>query len=231
MGIKYPWPGFDIVCYHCVKIERANIVIDIDYSILAGSIDLHYCVKDENSVFIGCNQHFAIDAGFSHPDEIMGKTDDDMPWFEFAELYRAGDRVVLSGQSYTNQLEPHYKDSTLKPVLASKYLQVENGQNQIVIAYFPVNEKRIEYPVDLQNNEFRFVIDEKTLTLSRTMLLIMKYIILGYTAKRIASKVSLSFRTVEKHIAKLKTMLCCRDRTELIHTVWRNNIGIVLTCL
>ena len=51
--------------------------------------------KDRDLVYLGCNQAFADDSGFSSPEEIVGKTDFDMPWKEQAELYRADDRLVM----------------------------------------------------------------------------------------------------------------------------------------
>jgi len=36
--------------------------------------------KDTNCKYQGCNQRFARDAGFSSPDEIVGKTDHDLVW-------------------------------------------------------------------------------------------------------------------------------------------------------
>ncbi|HET9912808.1 MAG TPA: PAS domain-containing protein, partial [Anaerolineales bacterium] len=63
--------------------------------------------KDKNLVYLGCNRAFAEDAGFSSPEEIIGKTDFDMPWKDQAELYRADDRRVLdSGESRLNYEEP-----------------------------------------------------------------------------------------------------------------------------
>ncbi|MEZ4648180.1 MAG: ATP-binding protein [Candidatus Eisenbacteria bacterium] len=53
--------------------------------------------KDRESVFLGCNQAFAQAAGLSHPDEIVGLTDYDLPWSEEeTEAYRADDAKVMS---------------------------------------------------------------------------------------------------------------------------------------
>ncbi len=51
--------------------------------------------KDRNSVYLGCNQPFAGDAGLRNPAEIAGKSDSDLAWSGVAELYRADDRVVM----------------------------------------------------------------------------------------------------------------------------------------
>ena len=53
------------------------------------------CWKDTNAVFVGCNEAFAHDAGLSDPAEIVGKTDYDLSWREFADEYMADDRSVM----------------------------------------------------------------------------------------------------------------------------------------
>ena len=63
--------------------------------------------KDLNLVYLGCNQAFAEDAGLDSPDQIIGKTDFDMPWQEQAELYRADDQKVMDeGIAKLNYEEP-----------------------------------------------------------------------------------------------------------------------------
>jgi PAS domain S-box-containing protein len=62
--------------------------------------------KDQDLAYLGCNREFAEDAG-KEPEEIIGKTDYDMPWVEQAELYRADDsRVMSSGEPVLNYEEP-----------------------------------------------------------------------------------------------------------------------------
>ena len=51
--------------------------------------------KDRRSVYLGCNRHFAALDGKTDPRELVGRTDDDMAWREFAEQYRKGDREVM----------------------------------------------------------------------------------------------------------------------------------------
>jgi PAS domain S-box-containing protein len=52
--------------------------------------------KDRRSVYLGCNQLFAHDAGLSSPDEIVGKEDSELVWREQADAYRADDRAVMT---------------------------------------------------------------------------------------------------------------------------------------
>lgn len=52
--------------------------------------------KDRDSVYLGCNSVFARAAGLESPEQIIGKSDFDLPWpREEAEAYRADDREVM----------------------------------------------------------------------------------------------------------------------------------------
>ena len=52
--------------------------------------------KDRELRYIGCNEPFARDAGFSSPADLAGRTDFDMGWKEQADIYRADDRRVIA---------------------------------------------------------------------------------------------------------------------------------------
>ncbi len=55
--------------------------------------------KDRNSVYLGCNENFARGAGLNAAEEIVGKTDYDLPWKkEEADGYRRDDRRVMEGE-------------------------------------------------------------------------------------------------------------------------------------
>lgn len=51
--------------------------------------------KDINSIYLGCNQHLIKIAGLNCTEEIIGKTDVDLPWKQWAELYRTDDQQVM----------------------------------------------------------------------------------------------------------------------------------------
>ncbi len=66
--------------------------------------------KDENSVYRGANTQFAKAAGFNSPQDIIGKTDDQLAWKEFASDYIASDKEVLdSGQSILHRVEFYHR--------------------------------------------------------------------------------------------------------------------------
>lgn len=79
--------------------------------------------KDENSVYQGCNNQYARVLGLESPDDVVGKTDDDLHADrELAERYRATDREVLMHPGTPLQFEEPNRmpDGTLRTVLGSK---------------------------------------------------------------------------------------------------------------
>ncbi|MFT4564344.1 MAG: diguanylate cyclase (GGDEF)-like protein/PAS domain S-box-containing protein, partial [Gammaproteobacteria bacterium] len=52
--------------------------------------------KDAEGHILGANRQFAIDAGFKDPSEVIGLADEQLPWAEYAEMYRADDNEVIS---------------------------------------------------------------------------------------------------------------------------------------
>jgi PAS domain S-box-containing protein len=56
--------------------------------------------KDCDSVYLGCNRNFAGAAGVESPEDLIGKTDYDLPWTkEETEFYRECDRRVMASDT------------------------------------------------------------------------------------------------------------------------------------
>jgi len=65
--------------------------------------------KDRNLVYLGCNTVFAKHAGLPSPQDVVGKTDADMPWKkEETEFYNKCDREVMennTGRYHISELQ------------------------------------------------------------------------------------------------------------------------------
>lgn len=63
--------------------------------------------KDRHSVFLGCNKEFAMAAGKQSQDEIIGKTDADLPWApnETASYLKDDRQVLETGKPLLNTVE------------------------------------------------------------------------------------------------------------------------------
>ncbi len=72
------------------------------------NIPLHIFWKDRDSRYLGCSRSVAEVAGYGGPDEMIGKTDYDMPWTaEQTNFYlECDERVMSSGTPEYNIIEP-----------------------------------------------------------------------------------------------------------------------------
>lgn len=90
--------------------------------------------KDRQSVYLGCNRKFAVNAGLAAPEAISGLTDFDLPWRESeAQSYRDDDQQVMeTGVPKLNYEETQLiADGTLSAVRTSK-IPLSNTAGEII---------------------------------------------------------------------------------------------------
>ncbi|WP_264321456.1 PAS domain S-box protein, partial [Zarconia navalis] len=90
--------------------------------------------KDCNSVYLGCNRSFAEDAGLSSPEEILGKTDGDLPWKpEETQFFREFDRrVIESEEPKLHLIETQQQADGKQAWLDTNKVPLRNAQGEIV---------------------------------------------------------------------------------------------------
>ncbi len=98
-----------------------------------GALPARVFWKDCDSRFLGCNLLFAQDAGFSSPEELIGKTDDDMVWKEWAAAYRADDQIVMqSGSAKLDYEEPQNTPEGTTIWLSTSKVPLKDEQGRII---------------------------------------------------------------------------------------------------
>ncbi len=90
--------------------------------------------KDRDGVFLGCNQQFAKDAGFNSPEEIIGKTDYDLPWTrEESDLFRQIDKKIIeTGEGWLNFEESHTRRGGEKKYLVVSKVPLRDSEGKII---------------------------------------------------------------------------------------------------
>jgi len=122
----------------CQTQEMLRLVLD--------AIPVRVLWKNRDSVYVGCNRRFAEDAGLNSPEEVMGKTDFEMPWKEDAELFRRRDRQVIeSGLPMLGfEQQRHTNDGRVLCLLQNK-LPLRNAQGSaigVLTVYEDITERK-----------------------------------------------------------------------------------------
>ncbi|GGD58639.1 EAL domain-containing protein [Caballeronia grimmiae] len=111
--------------------------------------------KDRESRYLGCNNAFARDAGLAYNEQVIGRTDDDLPWSAAADTVRADDQEVIE----TTVPKMHFErdvlvGETLHTVVTS-LLPLLDGEGHtigVLGSYQDVTErKRAELALRLQS--------------------------------------------------------------------------------
>lgn len=88
-----------VILYDVTNRKTAENALQQSVELLQSVIDnipVRVFWKDRESRFLGCNNAFARDAGFTHAEQLLGKDDTVMGWKDQAELYRADDVKVMT---------------------------------------------------------------------------------------------------------------------------------------
>ena len=67
--------------------------------------------KDLDSNYLGANVSFSRDGGLSSPEDLIGKSDYELPWAKWADNYRADDREVMASKMEKLNIIEQFTDS------------------------------------------------------------------------------------------------------------------------
>jgi PAS domain S-box-containing protein len=144
------------------------------FKLLIDSIPQLIFWKDRNSVFQGCNSIGAEIAGFNSPEEIIGKTDYDMPWtVEEANFYRECDkRVMESGSPELHIIETQKQSDGKQAWLDTNKIPLRDAKGIVIGILITVEDitqrKQIEAEIKNLNEQLEEKVEARTAQLQRT---------------------------------------------------------------
>jgi DNA-binding CsgD family transcriptional regulator len=180
--------------------------------------------KDSQLRVISCNDVFLELAGVKSRDEVIGRTDYDFCWTEYASLYAVHEMDALLGNNYSAMIAS--KDYTGRTAI-SLHTKIGKKNNEGTIdgiicrAVEIINPHWSELAVQLAKNspldQYCYYLGKTTpFQLTSKQNEILFYLVRGKAAKVIAAITGTSTRTVEHHISHIKNKMNCRTQSELI---------------
>ena len=142
----------------CQQVEQAFEDSQILLQLVMDSLPMGIFWKDRNSRYLGCNQRMLLDAGLSSIQEIIGKTDFEMPWGEDATVKDISDSLVIeSGQSRLNIEEVCTKLDNTPKYLRTNKMPLKTPYGEIIgilCSYEDITEqKKIERELKASEQE------------------------------------------------------------------------------
>lgn len=92
----------------------------------------HIYWKDLNGKYLGCNYEHALSVGFQSPEDIIGKTDYDLPWRQYAEVIRDNDLEVIKKDKVLSLEEIAIKSDGSKITMLSKKAPLKDNSGKTV---------------------------------------------------------------------------------------------------
>ena len=124
--------------------------------------------KDRQSIYQGCNLSTARIAGFKRSEDIVGKTDYDLPWTtEEADWYRSCDRQVMdSGQSLLHIIETQQQADGKQAWLDTNKIPLRDANGDVVGILLTIEEiterKQAEAALRQLNEELEMRVEART---------------------------------------------------------------------
>ena len=96
-------------------MKHKHFMLQNTFDSIISRLPGHVYWLDKHNVWLGCNDAQAKDAGYSSPEEIIGKTNSELPWFEHAETLDALNNTVMeTGEEHISEEESVLADGSRK---------------------------------------------------------------------------------------------------------------------
>lgn len=136
------------------QLEQAKEKTEATLRYIINLMPGHVYWKDLNFRYLGCNKVQATSAGLDSPKDIIGKTDDEMPWRSQAKMIRQIDEQVLRTQEEISIEEAANLSNGGKAIFFSKKvpLKDDNGNITGILGIsFDITDQKEAEKLRLQN--------------------------------------------------------------------------------
>ncbi len=128
--------------------------------------------KDRNFVYLGCNPNFARDAGVDTPEDIIGKTDYDLPWRqEEMESFRKIDHHVMETDTPEYHIiEPQLQADGKQAWVETNKVPLHDSKGNVVGilgTYEDITERRkAERDLEIAEERYRTIFENSAVAIT-----------------------------------------------------------------
>lgn len=164
--------------------------------------------KDQAGRCLTVNKQQTDMAGFANENDMVGKTDYDMPWANVADTIRQADALAIAEN---------------KTIVIEEYGTLANGQQgRFLVTKSPLKDDDgnligvIGSAVNItQQQQSLFLNDASNVYLSKKEIECINWMIKGKSSGEMATILNLSKRTIETHVNNIKRKLNCYKQFQL----------------
>ncbi len=189
---------------------------------LLNQFNLYVWAKDKSYRYIYVNENYARAAGMDSPHQMIGKTDDQMPWGDLADDFKRGDLDVLNGASRLNSMEKTDTVVGITDILVSEtqFLDATGKVVGVQGSFVDMTGKQIiktpgYYDATLQRY-YLGIYELGDIYFTLLQLEIFKHFVQGKTAAHVAEIMGVSPKTIESHIIYIKRKFGVSTKSELM---------------
>ncbi|BCA94851.1 hypothetical protein TUM19329_12120 [Legionella antarctica] len=130
-----------------VRLEKEKV--ELTLASIIENLPGHVYWKNKDSIYQGCNLAQAKSAGFSDPNEMIGKTDFEMPWHHEADILRESDLAVINNkETLTTEEASQLANSEQVSIFLSKKAPLFNKKGEVIgvlgVSFDITDRKKIE---------------------------------------------------------------------------------------
>lgn len=174
--------------------------------------------KNSSMEILYCNKFTLRFLGYKSREEIIGKTDYDLSWSEYADLYSSHEKISLEGDSYPIMLPVSDSYNNLHLSLCRRTLFVDNGRKfTLTQIHLLKNTSNMELSnlISCYSEHHQKDFEKILSIMTRREEECLFYLLRCRSTKAIGIILGISHRTVETHIAGLRSKFNCAYKSDL----------------
>ncbi len=199
------------------------------------------CMDREHKFNYFTNDHTAYTIGYDKAENVYGQKIEDIRCkaAECTDIFKEQNNLIFENRQTLKIIDIHpYRNDEVKSLLTYKFPLIDHNQNVVAVtmhandishtflykmAMILANNDKKFRSNNMNQRNYNIVESFEKFNLTNRETECLFYLVRGKTAKQMAAILSISFRTIEKHISNIKHKLNCTTKSDLIDKAIQHN--------